>query len=242
MFAFSGIVWAVPNPEPINVAVASNFASTMQTIIDNYSAKTEQPINLLAGSTGKHYLQIIHAAPIDIFFAADQKRPQALLKRGKAGDVFTYAIGKLVYWIPDYRGRPITFEQAVRLPAHHISLANPQHAPYGLAAQQTLEKLALWGEKNDCQYVLAENVGQSYHLTKSKAVDAGFVAYSQIKKTQPDGKTFWLVPQDYYTAIRQDVAVIRPSKKVSDFLRYFTSSVVQETIKADGYQLPSNRD
>ncbi len=221
----------------INVAVASNFVPTMQKIIAKYTENTSNNVNMLAGSSGKHFAQIQYGAPIDLFFSADQKRPNELLKQQKTIHTFTYAIGRLVYWQPQYKGSKINFENAIKQPTKHLALANPKYAPYGIAARETLTKLSLLKEKEPL-FVLGENIAQTYHFVESEASDAGFVAYSQIKQSKNiNENSFWVVPQNYHSAIKQDVAIIHDNAEVQQFLKFFQSKYIKDLILADGYSL-----
>lgn len=99
-----------------------------------------------SGATGKLYAQIKNGAPYDILLAADAKTPAKLESEDAIvpGSRFTYAIGKLALWSAkpgyvDNKG-----EILKKQPFNHIAIASPKLAPYGLAAQQTLEKMGLW--------------------------------------------------------------------------------------------------
>ena len=84
----------------IQVAVASNFSATMNLIVKHFEDQTDYKVYLIYGSTGKHYAQIKQGAPIDLFFAADVKRPKILDDEGLGifGTRFTYAIGRIILW------------------------------------------------------------------------------------------------------------------------------------------------
>lgn len=86
----------------IRVAVASNFSKAMLSIVKKFESKSDHRVILSFGSTDKHYAQILHGAPFDLFFTADTQRPERLEKEGVAvpGSRFTYAKGKLVLWSP----------------------------------------------------------------------------------------------------------------------------------------------
>lgn len=62
----------------INVAVASNFYSTLLVLKQEFESSSEHTLIIMPGSTGKLYAQIINGAPFDIFMAADKKRPMLL--------------------------------------------------------------------------------------------------------------------------------------------------------------------
>ena len=55
--------------DPIRIAVASNFTHAMQDIKQAYEQQSEHKVELIFGSTGKIYAQIINGAPFDAFFA-----------------------------------------------------------------------------------------------------------------------------------------------------------------------------
>jgi molybdate transport system substrate-binding protein len=51
--------------DQIRVAVASNFYATAKLIAHEFEKQTAHTVQLSAGSTGKHFAQIIHGAPYD---------------------------------------------------------------------------------------------------------------------------------------------------------------------------------
>ncbi|MEK9766476.1 MAG: molybdate ABC transporter substrate-binding protein, partial [Thalassolituus sp.] len=85
------------------VAVASNFIQPAQALVDAFNSerKTQHghQARLVSGSSGKLYAQIIHGAPYDLFFSADQIKPQQLSDKGLTADnsQYTYAAGLLVF-------------------------------------------------------------------------------------------------------------------------------------------------
>src|SRR5690606_4731910 len=101
---------------------------------------------VVSGSTGQLYAQILGGAPFDVLLAADQERPELLAERGLgvADTRFTYALGRLVLWT-----RSATLREGLSLDTlrsasfRWLAIANPALAPYGRAAEQTLEALEL---------------------------------------------------------------------------------------------------
>ena len=61
--------------ETLTVAVASNFAETLESIVLGFEAEQSHKVVVVRGSSGNHYAQIIHGAPFDLFFSADSSRP-----------------------------------------------------------------------------------------------------------------------------------------------------------------------
>lgn len=224
----------------VRVAVASNFAETIRAIAERYEEQTGHSVLISSGSTGKHYAQIRHGAPFDVFLAADARRPALLEKEGIAqpDSRYTYAIGKLVLWSPkadmvDKHGWVL--EQSG---FRYLAIANPKLAPYGRAAQQLLESRGLWADMQG-RLVRGENIGQTYQYVASGNAELGLVAYAQIR--QPDVAvtgSFWLVPQDLYDPIEQQVVLLKDKDIARDFLDFIRSDEGRTIISSYGYGVP----
>ncbi len=65
-----------------------------------------------------------------------------------------------------------------------IAYADPKLAPYGLAAQETLQKMKLW-DKVQGKLVTGESITQTYQFAATGNAELAFIALSQITK---DGK------------------------------------------------------
>lgn len=226
--------------EEIHIAAASNFSGALKEISKHFEAQTGHTVILSFGSSGRHYAQIINAAPFDIYFSADVKRPALLDEKGliQAGSRFTYAIGKLVLWSPqknqiEQNGR-ILYQDSFR----HLAIANPKLAPYGRAAQQVLTQYNLWTKLRQ-RMVRGENIGQTFQFVKSGNAQLGLVAYSQIKTP---GKTiegsYWLVPESLYEPIKQQAVLLKNNNTARAFLDYIKQDEALTIIRAFGYGLP----
>lgn len=230
--------------EQIRVAVASNFNEAAKAIVQRFEMKSQHQVQLIFGSTGKHYAQIKNGAPFDAYFAADLRRPKLLDDEGIAipGSRFTYAIGRIVLWSPktnyvDPMGRVLEQNDF-----HHLSIANPKLAPYGKAAQQVLQGKGLWDSLRG-RMVRGENIGQAFQYVKSGNAELGFVAYSQIKRpNQSLQGSLWEVPQNLYTPIKQQAVVLNESPAANEFMTFMRSPEVVEIIRSYGYDIPSERD
>ncbi len=222
----------------IRVAVASNFATTMTTIVKKFEQQTEHKVVLIFGSTGKHYAQIKHGAPFAAFFAADARRPKLLEKQKAiiAGSRFTYAVGKLVLWSPTVG----YIDKAARVlhigGFHHLAIANPKLAPYGKAAEEILREEGLWKQLKG-RLVRGENIGQTFQFVHSGNAELGFVAYSQIKQPgrQIEG-SFWKVPQALYTPIKQQAVLLKDTEAARMFLKFMRSDEVLSILRDYGYE------
>ena len=97
------------------------------------------------GSSGNFYAQIRNQAPFDIFLSADVEYPRKLVADGIGArdSLFVYAVGRIVVWVP--ASSPLDPATALRAASvRHVAIANPQHAPYGRAAEAALRSLGLY--------------------------------------------------------------------------------------------------
>lgn len=230
--------------ERLRVAVASNFAEPMRELVAAYEQSGKGGITAVFGSTGKHYAQIVNGAPFQVFVAADAEHPRRLESQGLAirGSRFTYAVGRLVLWSP----RPDYVDSKGAVLEHggfrHLAIAHPELAPYGIAARQTLEALALWERLQD-RLVRGENIGHSFHFVMSGSAELGFVALSQVKRPgQPilEG-SYWEVPEGLHQPIEQQAVLLVDSEAARRFLAFLAGGAARAIMHGYGYLAPGAR-
>jgi len=179
-----------------------------------FQQKNSVPIHLVGGSTGKLYAQIIQGAPFHLYLAADQARPRLLEEQGlvATGSRQTYAIGKLALWVPNESPMPI--EPSIRsllqsIKFRKLAIANPNLAPYGVAAIETLKTLQLYDQLQP-RLVFGENIGQTHALVATGNAEVGFVAVSNVSRIKNVEKGILLqVRPHLHRPIRQDSAMLR---------------------------------
>lgn len=228
----------------LHVAVAANFLAPLRQLAPLYENASAHKLLPSAGATGQLYAQIRQGAPFDVFLAADRERPQQLEAEGLAvaGSRFTYATGRLALWSP--RAGALGSDGAAFLKGGNyrfLAIANPKTAPYGLAAQQLLQKLQLWDSLNEQKkLVTGESIAQTRQFADTGNADAAFVAVSQIigADGKPGGSS-WLPPADLYEPIDQDAVLLARSTEQAaarDFLRWLrTDAAALKIIRAAGY-------
>ena len=228
--------------DEVQVAVAANFTAPMKIIAAQFEQDTGHKVQMSFGATGKFYAQIKNGAPFEVLLAADDETPARLEKEGAAlaGTRFTYAIGKLVLWsakpgLVDGKGEVLkkgAFE--------HLSIANPKLAPYGAAAMETLKALGLLNAIEP-KLVQGENISQAFQFVVSGNAPLGFVAMSQVfEGGKLKSGSAWMVPAQYYSAIRQDAIVLAQGKgklAAAAFTKYLQSDKAKNVIRSYGYDL-----
>jgi molybdate transport system substrate-binding protein len=226
----------------VQVAVAANFAGPIARIGEAFTAATGHVLKVSTGSTGKFYTQIISGAPFEVLVAADDETPRKLVAESHAvaGTSFTYAIGKLVLWsaqagLVDSQGAVLASAKIA-----HVAMANPKTAPYGAAALEVLKARGLAASLAP-RLVTGESIAQTYQFVATGNAELGFVALSQvaIPGKQAVG-SYWLVPQNLYSEIRQDAVLLKAGEKspaAKALLDFLKSNASRQIIREHGYGL-----
>ena len=190
-----------------HVAVAANFTEPSKEIAALFKARTGHEAVLIFGASGAFYTQITHEAPFEVFLSADAERPKLAVENGFAvpESLFTYAIGKLALWsrvVDVTKG-----DEALKAGAFSkLAIANPNSAPYGTAALETLKALNLY-DSLQSKIVQGNSIAQTFQFVDTNNAEVGFVALSQIINTTEG--TRWLVPAKLYGPIRQDAVLLK---------------------------------
>ena len=223
----------------IHVAVASNFKKAMDQLVSEFEQMSQHKVLISYGSTGKHFAQITNGAPYDLFFAADEKRPEMLEQNTPAVKEkrFTYAIGRLALWYPQrtLHGKGSVKNNLQDPHLKYLAIANPKLAPYGKAAEESLKKMKLW-VKTKGLLVRGENVAQTYQFVYTRSAQAGFIAYSQIvAQKNKKANDWWLIPRELHSPIKQQVVLLNNKKAGKEFFNFVKTKKAKEIIKSFGY-------
>lgn len=245
LLAFT-MVWAQEKPSTeLVVAAAADLSSALKDISDGYEKKTGVHVKLSFGASGALTQQIQNGAPFDVFFSADMDYPQQLItrKQAEADTLYQYAMGKLVMWVPADSPLDVSKGMSILLDASvkKISIANPQHAPYGRAAEAALKHAGVYDQIAG-KLVLGENISQAAQFAESGNAQVGFVALAHAIAPSMQGKgKFWEVPADFYPALTQGVVVVSASqhkKEAAQFIEYVKSPESSTLLKKYGFTLP----
>lgn len=252
-----GLVPSATFAQELNVAVASNFYHALSIISHQFEQETGITVKLSSGASGLLYAQVVRGAPFDLFFSADIERPELLEQKGLTSARNTYVYGRLALWVPkisfhnnSFEYKRVVDEAFLTDFEQRLAIANPRLAPYGKAAEQTLEHLGL-SQRFSSKLILGNNINQTYQFIDSGNVLAGFVAYSLLKnkakdKTEKaaqnsvnkDKTDYWLVPESFHQPIAQQVVLLKNSKNkdaAQALLEFILSDPIQEKLLKMGY-------
>lgn len=230
----------------LRIAAAADLQFALTDLAAQYEKQSGAKLAITYGSSGNFFAQIQNGAPFDIFFSADISYPKKLAEANlvDSASLQTYAVGRLVLWLPP--DSPLDASQGLKIlldpRIQKISIANPEHAPYGRAAVAALQKSGLYDQLKP-KFVLGENISQAAQFVQSGSAQAGLVALSlALSPAMKDGKR-WEVPQADYPLLEQGAAIVSssPNKEAaSAFLAFLKTPAARATLERYGFQLPQS--
>lgn len=244
----AAIVTPVFAQEKPVIAAASSLNGVLDRINKTFNEETNEQVRISFGSSGNLTRQIIQGAPFELFLSADKSYVAALYDRGLAdgsGDV--YAVGRLVLFVPTDSTLLIdpSLEDLrtalVDGRLKRLAIANPEHAPYGRAAQEVLQNHLLWLPLQG-RLLFAENVAQAAQFTVSGDVDAGIISYSiALEPAMTDRGTFVLLPDSWHQSLRHHMVLLNTAGTVSrSFYTYLLQPTAQEIFQKFGFSTLAN--
>lgn len=235
--------------QEIVVAAAADMSAVLPELVARYAGQTGQNVKLSFGSSGNLTNQIRNGAPFDVFFSADEDYPNQLITEGFAekDTLYRYAVGRLVLWVPNdvaidpqKLGINLLLDPSIK----RISIANPEHAPYGRAAVAALKHFGIY-EQIASKLVLGEDVSQATQFVESGNAQAGLTALSHaLAPTFKDKGHYWVVPLDTYPALNQAAVVLSRSKSPAaahEFLDFVRSAESATLLATYGFSLPAEK-
>ena len=240
----SGIATA----QELRVAAAADLQFVFQEVSAKFQRGTGHTVQLTFGSSGNFFSQIQNGAPFDIFFSADVDYPTKLEAAGlvEPGTLSQYATGRIALWVR--KGSPIEINQGFRTLTdariRKISIANPEHAPYGRAAVAALRHEKVYDRVSD-RLVLGENISQAAQFVESGNADIGILALSLVLAPPLKSQgTYYEIPTSFYPAIDQAVVILKSSKQkdiARQFLSFLRRPEIVEFMRSNGLTVPESQ-
>ena len=206
------------------IAAASDLAPIAPKLERAYKEK----IRFTLASSGSLKQQIENGAPFDVFLSASEQYVRDL--GGLVTDATVYANGRIALWSPN--GSVTSLADLRKNAVTHLSIPNPQHAPYGVAAKEALESQGVWKDVEP-KIIYGENVRQALQFAESGNVEAVITSWTLLI-----GKGT-LLPAEWHSPIRQTGAVVKSSRQpeaARRFLTFLTSPEAKKILKDGGLQ------
>jgi molybdate transport system substrate-binding protein len=253
LFALAALLYgwlpAMAGAAEIRVAAASDLTFAFKDVAARFQKQTGVGAQLTYGSSGNFFAQIQNGAPFDLFFSADVGYPEKLEAEGLAepGTIYQYASGKIVIWVPNAskldlsRGLAALLDPAIR----KIAIANPQHAPYGIAAVAAMRHAAVYA-RIESKLVLGENISQAAQFVQSGNADAGIIALSLVlaPAMNNSGRYVEIPAADYPPLVQAGVILKSSSNKelAKRFLKFLKTPDTVALMQRYGFSIPKDAD
>lgn len=224
----------------LTVSAAADLTPAFEELGVLFEQETGVGVDFNFGSTGQLAEQIAAGAPVDVFAAANVSFVDDLDEQGLilSDTKALYARGRIVVWTR--ADSPLTIDSLDDLTApdvERIAIANPEHAPYGMAAREAMQSAGVWEEVQN-KLVLGENIRDTLRYAETGDVDVAIVALSL--SIQGDGQ-WTLIPEELHAPIDQALAVIKATEHEPEaraFAAFVNSDEGREVMRSYGFVLP----
>ncbi len=240
-----GLAPAMATAQAATVAAAANMQFALEEIATDFQQDTDHSLRLVFGSSGNLYRQISQGAPFQLFLSADEAYVQQLAAAGKTLDEgVLYGLGRIALMAP--KGSTLTAAGELEglqaaLAAGRIdkfAIANPEHAPYGRAAEQALRHAGLWDALQG-KLVLGENIAQATQFATSGNAQGGMVAYSlALSPGVAERGEFVLIPSGWHQPLRQRMVLLKGANAGAQaFYQYLQQPAARAIMTKYGFDM-----
>jgi molybdate transport system substrate-binding protein len=224
----------------VRIAAAADLARAFEEVGKTFQKKTGIAPQFQFGSSGLLAKQIEQGAPFYLFAAANRGYIDQVIKAGRCDEksARSYARGQIVVWCPSNVVAPVKLEELADPKYKKLAIANPEHAPYGKAAQQALTKAGIW-DRVQSKLVLAGNVQETMQYARTGNVDCSIVALSLAVVS--DGGSFLKIDDGMHEPLDQAMVVCGNGSEADaahQFEDYLSSPDGREIMTRYGFSLP----
>lgn len=227
--------------DELTVAAASDLTVAFEEIGREFQAVHKTKVVFVFGSTGMLTRQIENGAPVDLFAAANVSYIEQLEQKGLIipDTKAIYARGRITLWTPnDSTLRLEKINDLARPEVTRIAIANPDHAPYGLAARQALESAGIWDAVKP-KLVYGDNIRQTLQYAETGNVEIAIVALSLSMQS----KGRWsLVPEELHQPLDQGLAVMKSTnneQSARTFAAFLAAPEGRAIMQRYGFSFPA---
>ena len=247
LLSFMALVSLNLKAQSLTIAVAANGQAVLEQLVADFQKEYHIKANLIVNSSGVLAAQIVNGAPYDLFLSADMKTPIYLFKQGFGLRApIEYARGSLVICSIHQKYLSSWQKDIVLLTKGKVALANPQLAPYGKAAVESLQYFKIW-TKLMPRIIYGSSIAQVNAYISEGAVEFGFSSRSFIEEMHLKHKPiyFYTINSKSYTAIRQGMLLLKHSQNshrddAVKFYSYLSSKAAKITFEKFGYTVCQN--
>jgi molybdate transport system substrate-binding protein len=236
----------------LRVAAASDLKFVLPLLLSQFQQASGVRVNASFGSSGNFARQIQQGLPVDLFMSADESWVERLAKAGMTRSIGSaagpahdpgviYGQGRIALYVPkrstlgldpELAGLRSGWQQVEK-----FAIANPEHAPYGQAAREALEKLGMW-EMVKPKLVLGENIAQATQFVATGAAQAGITALSlALAPEVAQLGRHVVLPAKLHKPLRQRMVLMRTAApQATQLFAYLQTDAARALFKSYGFE------
>lgn len=234
---------ATTEDEPLLVLAAASLTAPFEALEPAYETAVGEEVTFVFGSSGNLAAQIRNGAPADVYVSANEGFLDGLVSDGLIDPAtrVEVAVGRLALVVPPGRDVPKGLGNVSDLGYDVVAIANPEHAPYGVAARSALRAAGVWSTLGD-RLVLGENVAQTFQYVRTGNADVGLVALSLVlpgEDASGSALPHRVVDAGLHPPILQIAGVVRASPnatRAADFLAWVTGPDGRAILRRFGFE------
>ena len=243
LFSVSSLLTAADIPA---IAAASSMKFALTDIVAAFHKETGKMVRISYSSSGNLTRQIQQGAPYQLFLSANNQYINQLYQRQLTENKgISFALGRLA--LLSNKSIPLDLSNQLdglkamlqQQEIHHFAIANPTHAPYGIAAREVLKNQGLWQLIQE-HLVLGENAAQATQFVSSGAAEMALVSYSlalapAIQKTTHSV----LISSALHKPLNQAAVLLKNAGDTAKlFFRFLQQDESRQILSHYGYSKP----
>jgi molybdate transport system substrate-binding protein len=192
-------------------AAASDLQPILDPLIAEYNAQHRANATVTYGSSGKLATQIESGAPFAVYLSADSNWMQRVATRPRVQGrkPVKFAQGRLALVAPKNSAVCSAGLAAIANENTKFAIAQPEHAPYGRAAKETLERAGQWQTLVDAKrVVMADSVANAAQWIVTGVASAGLVGWTHAQKFTNDRFCVQKVPTAQHSPLEKEVLAV----------------------------------
>lgn len=243
LFLFSSFLTAAEIPV---IAAAASVKIALKEIAEAFYQDTGKTVRISYSSSGNLTRQILQSGPFELFLSANSRYVDQLYQQQMSNDHgVVYALGRLV--LLTNNNTTISLDEQLsgikqalqKNQLHHFAIANPVHAPYGVAAREVLQRQGLW-EQIQPHLVLGENAAQATQFATSGAAQVSLTSYSlALAPILQNTTRYLLIPATMHQPLKQTAVLLKNAGNTCKlFFNYLQQEKARQILTQYGYTKP----
>lgn len=224
----------------LNVASATGLRFAMAEIGAAFEKESGIKVVFQFASSGNLAQQIAGGAPVDLFCSANANFVEDLVSQGDIieGSLHNFALGRIVLAVNKELSLEVDMlDDLLSDQVDVVVIANPSHAPYGIAAKEALKNEGLWDRLED-KLVYAESVSQAMQYVQTGNAPVGIIAQSFAGIQEID---YLVIDEELYTPLDQVLGIVSHSQQqelAARFAAFLTGQEGRAILEQHGFYLP----